>query len=92
MSGSNRKFQREAMKLKYRRFCEAWGNEQRYQKYVLASGQELPKEQPLLGRKPTFKMWLQAMQNKKIAEDGVTAPPTEPEVSKQVEVQDTDWE
>lgn len=47
----------------------------------------------LLGRKPTFAMWLQAVKNKKIAADVHAAPPPQDGADpKKVEVEETDWE
>jgi hypothetical protein len=47
----------------------------------------------LLGRKPTFAMWLQAVKNKKINSDIHAAPPPADGVDpKKVQVEETDWE
>jgi len=47
----------------------------------------------LLGRKPTFAMWLQAVKNKKIAADVHKQLPVEEKADpKKVQVEETDWE
>ncbi len=81
------------LKKQYERFCQAWQNEKRYQQFILASGQQLEEGHQPLGRKPTFQMWLQAVNNKKISAEVHQPPPmAEEQNEKAVEVQDTDWE
>ena len=76
---------RQMLKVQYQKFCQAWQDEKTYQRVREESGVKLPEGVQSLGRKPTFAMWLRAMENKKLAEQQV-----KPE--KAVEVQDTSWE
>lgn len=46
----------------------------------------------LLGRKPTFAMWLNAVNNKKIAADVHKQPIAEGSDPKKVNVEDADWD
>lgn len=49
---------RTALKLQYEKFKRSWKNEKAYQRYVVEElGQELPANQPLLRRRPTFSQW-----------------------------------
>ena len=82
---SNRTMKRSMLKAQYAKFCEAWAAEKTYQRIYVADGKELPKNVELLGRKPTFKMWLTAMENRRLAEQSRPA-------EKAVEVKDTSWE
>jgi len=88
------KLERSVLKAQYTRFCEAWQNEKRFQRYLLDKGQPLPEGHSELSKKPTFAMWLQAVKNKRLAAD-VTKPP--PEVAekqqdeKRIEVTDAEW-
>lgn len=76
---------RAQLRKKYEDFCKAWNNEKLFQKITIESGKELPEGIQLLAKKPTFKMWMQAMENQKQAI--ASAPST-----KAVEVKDTSWE
>ena len=80
----NRSMNRSILKKKYEDFCQAWRDEKLYQRVVLDSGAELPQGTYELGKKPTFKMWVQAMKNQKSAQVQV------PENS--VSVDDTSWD
>ena len=82
---------RSMLKRQYERFCQAWRAEKRFQEFTLAQGEPLPQGQNKLGKKPTFKMWLQAVKNKKIAHD-VQAQLPKAEGTGKVEVTDTEWE
>lgn len=73
------------LKAQYEKFCRAWQDEKLYQSVVLADGRPLPEGINKLGRKPTFKMWVKAIENQK-----QMAKQTPPE--KAVEVKDTSWE
>lgn len=85
----NRQLRRAALKEQYRKFCEAWKNEKRYQNAVIVGGSDLPEGVHKLGRKPTFAMWLAAHENQRMArkeaEAGTSSDP------KRVEVTDTEW-
>jgi len=76
---------RAQLRWKYENFCTAWDNEKLFQKITLSSGKDLPEGMQVLAKKPTFKMWMQAMENQKQAI--ASAPP-----EKAVEVKDTSWE
>ena len=83
---------RSILKKKYERFIQAWNNEKRYQQYLLAKGDPLEEGHQQLGRKPTFKMWLDAVHNKNVrSEEGQTevSENTDP---KKVEVEETSWD
>jgi hypothetical protein len=78
------------LKRSYERFIEAWNNEKKYQKYVIEEEGALPDSVQPLGRKPTFKMWLTAIRQKKITLQGtVPAAATE---EKQVQVEEPTWD
>ncbi len=81
----SRQLDRSILKKRYEAFCRAWKDEKLYQKIALESGGKLPEGMQVLGRKPTFQMWLQAMENQKQA--ALRAPP-----EKAVEVKETSWE
>jgi hypothetical protein len=81
----SRQLQRSILKTKYAAFCKAWHDEKLFQRITLESGRALSDGAPPLGRKPTFRMWAQAMKNQERAALQVL-----PE--KAVEVKDTDWE
>lgn len=91
MSGFARAQKRAALRQKYKKFSEAWGNEKRYQRYLELEDRPLPSGTVPLGRKPTFSMWLKAVENRKISEDVEKPPPTAAD-PKQVEVADAEWE
>lgn len=76
---------RAQLRKKYEDFCKAWNNEKLFQKITLSSGKDLPEGVQVLAKKPTFKMWMQAMENQKQAIANI--PP-----EKAVEVKDTSWE
>lgn len=76
---------RSILKKQYEAFCRAWQDEKLFQKIHTADGKPLPEGVNELGRKPTFKMWLRAIENQKQA--ALQAPP-----EKAVEVKDTSWE
>lgn len=59
MSGFARAVKRQQIIANYKKFAEAWRKEKAYQKYVLDSGQQLPKTTPKLGKRPRFKQWLE---------------------------------
>lgn len=90
MSKQTRSIERNNLRKQYERFAQAWRNEKRYQEYLESTGQQLPEGTHRLGRKPTFRMWLDAVNNKKIA--AATGAPPAPEQSKAVEVSDTEWD
>jgi hypothetical protein len=81
----SRQLQRSILKTKYAAFCKAWHDEKLFQRITLESGRPLPAGVNSLGRKPTFRMWAQAMKNQELA-----ALQVMPE--KAVEVKDTEWE
>ena len=81
----SRQLQRSMLKAQYAKFCEAWQNEKLYQRVYLETHEKLPEGTNTLGRKPTFKMWVKAIENQKQA--ALQAPP-----EKAVEVKDTSWE
>jgi hypothetical protein len=76
---------RSMLKAQYEKFCRAWQDEKLFQKIYLADGKPLPEGTHPLGKKPTFKMWVKAMENQK--QMALQAPP-----EKAVEVKDTSWE
>lgn len=76
---------RSVLKAQYEKFCRAWRDEKLFQKIHLESGKDLPEGVNELGHKPTFKMWVKAMENQKQA--ALQAPP-----EKAVEVKDASWE
>ena len=82
------KMQRASLRVAYDRFCQAWRNERRYQEHLLATGQELEEGHAKLGRKPTFAMWMAAVEQRQVqaalAEKGIDP--------KRVVVKDTEWE
>ena len=94
MMSVQRQMERMKLKQQYAKFTKAWQNEKRYQQYRLTAGEELEKGHYMLGRKPTFTMWLDAVKNKQINAAGGTPPPLSEGVSdpKQVVVTDEDWE
>jgi hypothetical protein len=82
---NERAMRRRALKAQYEKFCRAWRDEKTYQRVYVGSGKSLPDGVEQLGRKPTFRMWLTALENKRLAER--SAPP-----QKAVEVGDPVWE
>jgi len=76
---------RSMLKAQYAKFCRAWQDEKLFQNVYLASGKDLPEGTQKLGHKPTFKMWVAAIQNQKLA--AMKAPP-----EKAAEVKDVSWE
>lgn len=83
-----RKIERSKLRVQYDRFVQAWRNERRYQEFLEGQGQPLPEGHTKLGRKPTFQMWMQAMENRQVQEALVAQQAAEP---KQVEVSSTEW-
>lgn len=80
----SRSIDRSILRKKYDDFCIAWKNEKMFQRIAQEDGQELPKGAHLLGKKPTFKMWMMAAKNGTF---------NAPEVaSKSVEVTSPAWE
>lgn len=90
----SRTIKRAMLKQQYERFCRAWRHEKSYQKWAEENGEDIGEGVQKLGRKPTFKMWLDAVNNKKIAASAEQQAEQANEKKfeeKQVEVQDTDW-
>lgn len=83
----SRAIKRSMLRKQYERFVQAWDNEKRYQKYLLADGQQLEEGHQQLGKKPTFKMWLDAVKNKQMSKEGLVDQQTET-----VSVESTNWE
>jgi len=83
-----KKSNREKMKKAYKRFSDAWRAEKAYQAWAIENGQELPKNTPKLGRRPTFSMWMTAVKNN-VGSKQVT--PDSTNCSKE-EIPDLDWE
>ncbi len=81
----SRRLDRSIQKKRYEAFCQAWRDEKLYQQITLDAGKRLPEGMQVLGRKPTFKMWMSAMENQR--QQALQAPP-----EKAVEVKDTGWE
>lgn len=81
MSGMLRKMRREKLRKQYEHFSKSWQMEKRYQQSTITEdgatvtrdgGQDFLKEPntdpvPLLGKKPTFSMWMTAVKNKRVA-------------------------
>ena len=78
----SRSISRSMLRSQYTKFCEAWKNEKTYQKYLVENGDKLAEGTELLGRKPTFNMWMTAKKNQEstIVDE------------KKVTVEDTNWE
>ncbi len=89
-----RSLRRQQLRQQYERFCLAWGNERRYQRYILENGMRLDEGHRELGRKPTFAMWLQAVRNRRLdpATGGEIRAEAEERDPRKVEVGDTSWE
>ena len=91
--GFNHSAKREQLRRQYERFVVAWQNERRYQQFLITEGQPLEEGHQRLGRKPTFRMWMEAVRNKRIAARVGEMPPVAPEQDpKRVEVTDTEWD
>lgn len=89
MGSLNRKLQRNAQKVAYKKFCKSWGNEKAYQKYVVEEMKE-ELDKPRLKTKPTFAQWLEMVEKMKtnvVNREGVP-PATHPETE---EIPDLDW-
>ena len=75
---------RAMMRKQYDKFCESWKNEKIFQRLMTENGEELPEGTFPLGKKPTFSMWMTAIENQKNVPDQTD--------DKKVEVNSTDWE
>jgi hypothetical protein len=99
MGGFNRKLKREAEKREYRKFCKAFGDEKSYRLYVVKIGQELPKGQELLGRKPTFIEWKKMTEEQRLSvaearqiRQTAQLPDGEDSYQERTSIPDLDWE
>jgi hypothetical protein len=88
LMGAERQVRRNGQKIRYAKFGKAWRAEQRYQKGVLVAGGTLPEGTPVLGRKPTFKQWLEATEKHRLRQE--TMKPIE--VQEFVGADVLDWE
>jgi len=90
----DRKFKREQLKQQYAKFAQAWRDEKRFQNYLIENqGAEVKNGEivgpdgekvPVLGKKPTFAMWVAAKKNQQQA--------LQAQSEKKVEVEDLSWE
>lgn len=81
----NRKMNRTILRKQYDKFCDAWKNEKMYQRIATENGGQLPEGQQLLGKKPTFSMWMTAVKNQVFTQHV-------PAEDKSVGVVDAAWE
>ena len=81
----SRKIERSMLRKQYDDFCRAWNSEKMIQRIIESDGKELPDGHAKLGKKPTFKMWLDAKRS------GAFEQSAQQE-DKSVQVGDTAWE
>lgn len=86
-----RSIKRSILRKKYEKFSKAWENEKRYQQSLLQSGHELEEGHQQLGKKPTFAMWLVAVENKRLNVSGEVLGAEKTLDEKKVQVDDVEW-